>query len=80
MMMVPEAANMPPTPWHTEILAPGFWAGAVPRIWRTFSCRVHVVHAGMDIGEAAAIVLSSRLPPEAVLCSAMKAPAPPRGN
>jgi hypothetical protein len=26
---------MPPTPWQTEILAPGIWAGAVPRIWRT---------------------------------------------
>ena len=26
--MVPEAANMPPTPWQTEILAPGIWAGA----------------------------------------------------
>ena len=31
-MMVPEAANMPPTPWQTEILAPGIWAGADPRI------------------------------------------------
>jgi hypothetical protein len=34
MMIVPEAANMPP-PWQTEIRAPGIWAGAVPRIWRT---------------------------------------------
>jgi hypothetical protein len=23
IMIVPEAANMPPTPWQTEILAPG---------------------------------------------------------
>jgi hypothetical protein len=23
MIIVPEAANMPPTPWQTEILAPG---------------------------------------------------------
>jgi hypothetical protein len=30
MMIVPEAANMPPTPWPTEIRAPGIWAGAVP--------------------------------------------------
>jgi hypothetical protein len=37
MMIVPEAANMPPTPWQTEILAPGTWAGAMPRIWRTLS-------------------------------------------
>src|SRR5260370_11289505 len=35
MMMVPEAANMPPTPWQTEIRAPGIWAGAAPRIWRS---------------------------------------------
>jgi hypothetical protein len=34
MMMVPEAANMPPTPWQTEILASGICAGALPRIWR----------------------------------------------
>jgi hypothetical protein len=27
MMMVPEAANMPPTPWQTEIFAPGICAG-----------------------------------------------------
>ena len=47
---------MPPTPWQTEILAPGTWAGAMPRIWRTLSCkRVHAVHAGMHVGEAAAI-------------------------
>jgi len=26
MMLVPEAANMPPTPWQTEISAPGIWA------------------------------------------------------
>jgi hypothetical protein len=38
MMIVPDTANMPPTPWQTEILAPGIWAGAVPRIWRTLSC------------------------------------------
>ena len=29
MMIVPEAANMPPTPCQTEILAPGILAGAV---------------------------------------------------
>ena len=31
MMIVADAANMPPTPWQTEIRAPGIWAGAVPR-------------------------------------------------
>src|SRR5271165_2963652 len=58
MMMVPDAANIPPTPWQTEILASGIWAGAVPRIWRTLLQRVHAVHAvhaGMHVGEAAAI-------------------------
>jgi hypothetical protein len=50
MMMVPEAANMPPMPSQTEILAPGICAGAVPRIWRTLSC-----HAGMHVGEPTAI-------------------------
>jgi hypothetical protein len=39
MMIVPEAANMPATPWQTEIFAPGIWAGTVLRIWRTlFRC------------------------------------------
>ena len=40
MMIVAEAANMPPTPWQTETFAPGIWAGATPRIWRTLSCKV----------------------------------------
>ena len=31
-MIVPLAANMPPTPWQTEIFAPSTWAGEVPRI------------------------------------------------
>ncbi len=42
MMIVPEAANIPPTPWQTEILAPGIWAGAMPRIWRTLSCSAYM--------------------------------------
>ena len=36
-MIVPEAANMPPTPCAIEIFAPGTCAGAMPRIWRTLS-------------------------------------------
>jgi hypothetical protein len=32
MMIVPEATNMPPTLGQTEILAPGIWAGADPRV------------------------------------------------
>lgn len=41
-MIVPEAANMPPTPWQTLILAPSTWAGAMPRICRTLSCRAYM--------------------------------------
>jgi hypothetical protein len=41
-IMVPLAANMPPTPWATEILAPATWAAAVPRIWRTLSCSAYM--------------------------------------
>ena len=39
---VPDALNMPPTPWQTLIFAPGTWAGAVPRICRTLSCRANM--------------------------------------
>ena len=42
MMIVPLAANMPPTPWQTLILAPGTCAGAVPRICRTLSCKAYM--------------------------------------
>jgi hypothetical protein len=42
MMIVPLAANIPPTPWHTETFAPGTCAGAVPRIWRTLSCNANI--------------------------------------
>jgi len=41
-MIVPEAANMPPTPWQTEIFAPGICAGAMPRICRTLSCSAYM--------------------------------------
>ena len=41
-MIVPDAANMPPTPWHTEIFAPGTCAGASPRICRTLSCNAYI--------------------------------------
>ena len=42
MMIVPAAANMPPTPWLTLILAFGTWAAAVPRICFTLSCRAYI--------------------------------------
>ena len=31
-IIVPDAANIPPTPWQTEIFAPSICAGDVPRI------------------------------------------------
>ena len=47
---------MPPTPWQTEILAPGIWAGAVPRIWRTLSCNAYMPYmARMHVRKTAAI-------------------------
>jgi hypothetical protein len=42
VIIVWEAANMPPTPWQTEILASGICAGAVPRIWRTLSGKAYM--------------------------------------
>jgi len=39
---VPEAANMPPTPWLIEIFAPGTWAGAMPRSCRMLSCMAYM--------------------------------------
>src|ERR1700674_2134116 len=62
MMMVPEAANMPPTPWQTEILAPGIWRrrcrASGPRSPAMHTC---AVHAGMHVGEAAAIGVERQL-------------------
>jgi hypothetical protein len=56
MMIVPEAANMPPTPWQTEILASGIWAGAMPaHLAHALLQRTHAVRAGMHVGKAAAI-------------------------
>jgi hypothetical protein len=54
-MIVPDAANMPPTPWQTEILAPGIWAGAMPRIWRTLSCNAYMPYMPECMYETAAI-------------------------
>jgi hypothetical protein len=88
MMIGPEAANMPPTPWQTEILAPGICRGGDAA--HLAHALLQYVHAGMHVGEAAAIGVE-RIPgrlalravpgtPGAVLRSAMKAPASPRGT
>ena len=81
MMMVPEAANVPPTPWQTEIRAPGIWAGAVPPTWRTLYYSGTCRHAGMDLAG------SRRRGPaghpgdaRGGVMPAMKVPASPRGT
>src|SRR5689334_7627846 len=62
MMIVPDAANMPPTPWQTEILAPGIWAGAMPRIWRTLSCNAYIPYMPeLHVGKTAAIGVERQL-------------------
>src|SRR2546422_578678 len=64
MMIVPDAANMPPTPWQTEILAPGIWAGATPCIWRTLSCSAYMPECMQE--RPPPLVLSGSLPPGAL--------------
>src|SRR5271165_5758954 len=61
MMIVPGAANMPPTPWQTEILALGIWAGAVPRICRTLSYMPYMPACMYE--RPPPLVLSGNLPP-----------------
>jgi hypothetical protein len=61
MMMVPEAANMPPTSWQTEIRAPGICAGADPRIWRTLSCKAYMPECIKE--RPPPLVLSGSFPP-----------------
>jgi hypothetical protein len=76
MMMVPEAANMPPTPWQTEILAPGICAGGDPaHLAHALLQGVHAVHAGTHVLKTAAVGVEGNFPPGAVLRSAMKPPA-----
>jgi hypothetical protein len=72
MMIVPLAANIPPTPWQTEILAPGICAGASPRIWRTLSCNAYMPYMPECMYERPPpLVLSGNLPPGAALRSAL---------
>ncbi|MGC1884894.1 MAG: hypothetical protein WA709_02130 [Stellaceae bacterium] len=64
MMIVPLAANMPSTPWQTEIRAPGIWAGADPRIWRTLSFKAYMPYMPACMYERSSpLVLSGSLPP-----------------
>jgi hypothetical protein len=46
MMIALEAADMPPTPLQTKILAPGIWAGAVLHLTHAFLQCIHAVYAG----------------------------------
>ena len=72
-MIVPEAANIPPTPWHTEIFAPGICAGAMPRICRTLSCNAYMPYMPECIYDnPPPLVFNGNFPPGAVLRPAMK--------
>jgi hypothetical protein len=42
MTIVPEAANISPTPWQTDILASEIWAGGAPHLARTLSCNAYM--------------------------------------
>ena len=61
---------MPPTPWQTEILVPGTWAGVDPRIWQCGRAA-----NGMCVGEAA-IGVAAVWPPRTVLIT-FRLPSPP---
>jgi hypothetical protein len=75
MMIVPEVANTPPTLWQREIRRRGSGPHLTPASGGALPQRVRAAHAGMHVGQAAAIGVSGNLPPEVVLRSAMKAPA-----
>ena len=79
-MTVSDEANMPPTPWQTEIRAPGFGRGRC-RIWRTLSCSAYMPYMPECMKERPPpLVLSGSLPPGAVLRLAMKRPWPRRAG
>jgi hypothetical protein len=68
-MMVPGAANMPPTLWQTEILASGdLGGGGAAHLAHALLQRVHAVHAGMHIGEAAAVGVERQLAAGRLCC------------
>ena len=80
-MIVPDAANIPPTPWQTEIFAPSICAGDVPRICRTLSCSAYMPYMPECIYDnPPPLVFNGNFPPGAVLRSAMNAAASPRGT
>ena len=79
MMIVPEAANMPPTHVADRDLGAGdMGGGGAAHLAHAFLQCVHAVHAGVHAGKAAAIGVEGD--DGAVLRSAMKAPASPRGT
>jgi hypothetical protein len=79
IMIMPEAANVPPTPWRqTETWAPGIWAGTVPHIWRMLSYNAYMPKCMYE--SPPPLVLIGNLPRGAVLRSAMKPPVLPRGT
>src|SRR6201999_3373950 len=80
-MIVPDAANMPPTPWQTEIFAPGTCAGAMPRICRTLSCSAYIPYMPECIYDSPPpLVFNGNDPPGAVFRPAMNPAASPFGR
>jgi len=58
MMIVPDAANMPPTPWQTEIRARGLGGGNAAHLAHAL---LQCVHAGMHVRKPAAIGVERQL-------------------
>jgi hypothetical protein len=46
MMIVPEVANMPPTPWQIDLDARDLGPGEIPRIWRALLDKPECIVAG----------------------------------
>ena len=56
MMIVPEAANISPTPWQTEMFASGdLPGGGAAHLAHALLQLVDAVHPGMHVGKPAAI-------------------------
>jgi hypothetical protein len=66
MMIVPEAENMPSTPWQTQILAPGSGRGGAAHLAHAL---LQGVHAGMHVRNTAAIGVEREFVAGAVLRS-----------
>ncbi len=60
MMIVPEAANMPLTPWQTEILAPDLGRGDPAHLAHALSCKPYMLECMYE--SPPPLVLKGNLP------------------